>query len=141
MDYTRMFGLPATAGLVGFFGSRLLYGSDVLLSSSYGDYDLGLVMGVASAVGILVSELTHDYIFKWIHVSERLSNPATIAVNTGINMASEVAIMSMLNQNSFAEMDKGKLAMESLGVVVLSDWIYSNLIGPLVGDSSKAIYA
>lgn len=140
-SYSHKVGLPLTAGAVGYVGSKMLYGSKAL-NTPYGQIDLGLVMGAGALVGSALSNMSHDWIFKHIHISDRLADPATSAVNTGINFASQLAIAGALNGQSVAELDKVKLLAESAAVVVLSDYLYNNFIGPMVlGDDTKATYA
>lgn len=140
-NMTRSIGLPITAGAVAFAGSKLLYGQGLKINTSWGSMDLGLAMGLGAVAGMAISELSHDYIFKTIHFSEKLANPATILVNTGVNFGSQLTLLTLLNQQALGEVDKMKLLAESAGVVVASDYLYSNFIAPMLGDSSHTTYS
>ena len=140
MSYTRKVALPITSAGVAYVGSKMLYGN-VGINTPYGGLSLAAVMAAGAGLGMALSEFSHDFIFKHLHVSERLAAPSTVAVNSGINFGSQLAIAGMLNNEAFAEVDKVKLLAESLGVVVVSDFLYNNFIGPtLLGDDSHATY-
>lgn len=140
-NMTRSIGVPATGAVLAFAGSKLLYGQGLVINTPWGQMDLALAMGVAAGVGLGVSEFTHDYIFKTIHFSEKLANPATIAVNTGINFGAQLGLLTLMNEGALGELDKTKLLAESVGVVIGADYIYSNFLGPMWGDNSHATYS
>jgi hypothetical protein len=140
-NLSRSIGVPVTGAVLAFAGSKLLYGQGLILNTPYGQVDLALAMGLAAAVGLGVSEFTHDYIFKTIHVSEKLANPATIGVNTAINFGAQLGLLSLMNEGALAEVDKAKLLAESVGVVIGADYLYSNFIGPMWGDVSHTTYS
>lgn len=140
-NLTRSIVLPLTGAVIAYAGSKMLYGTDLAIPSSYGDIDLALAMGVAAGLGLGISEFAHDYIFKTIHISEKLANPATIAVNTGINFGAQVGLMSMLNPTALGDVDKVKLAGTSIAVVIGADYVYNNFVGPMLGDESHAQFS
>jgi hypothetical protein len=138
---TRSIGVPVTGAVVAFAGSKLLYGSGLVINSPFGQVDLAVAMALGAGIGLGISELTHDYIFKTIHFSEKLANPATIAVNTGLNFGTQLGLLTLMNEGALGEVDKAKLLAESVGVVIASDYIYSNFLGPLWGDNSHSTYS
>ena len=140
-NYTRSIGLPVTGAVVAYAGSKLLYGSGLVINSPFGQVDLAVAMALGAGLGLGLSELTHDYIFKTIHFSEKLANPATIAVNTGLNFGTQLGLLTLMNEGALGEIDKGKLLAESVGVVIASDYLYSQFIAPMLGDSSHTTYS
>ena len=140
-NITRSVGVPVTGAVLAFAGSKLIYGQGLAINTPWGQFDLALAMGLSAGIGLGISEFSHDWIFKTIHFSEKLANPATIAVNTGINFGAQLGLLTLMNEGALGELDKTKLIAESLGVVIGADYLYSNFIAPMLGDNSHASYA
>lgn len=79
-----------TAGAVGYAGGGVLYGMDQYVNLARGtSIHLPLLLGVGAGVGMLVSNVSHEYLLPYIHVSERLQHPVATSLNIGMNFVAE----------------------------------------------------
>lgn len=141
-NYSRSVGLPITSGLVGA-GACYLAGGDLsksVVSSKFGKVPVPVLIGAGCAVGLGLAEFSHDYIFKNLHVSERLAQPASLAVNTGLNFLSEYAVLELAEKGVASEIGNTKLAALALGTIVASDFMWNNFLGSYFGDDTHQTY-
>lgn len=142
-NYARSVGLPITSGLVGA-GACMLAGGDLsksVLSSKFGKVPVPVLIGAGCALGMGVAEFSHDYIFKEvIKVSERLAQPASLAVGTGINFLTEYAVLELAEKGVASDVGNAKLAALALGTIVGADFIWNNFLGPYLGDKEHVTF-
>ena len=122
----------AVAGAVSGLGGMALYGH-LYVNARGTVIPVSVLLGLGGALGMFITNLTHDMIFPALHITERLSAPITTTLNIGGNAVAQAIIISLANQSAFRDLDKLKLLAEAGGAVIISDFLYSKYIAPMMG--------
>jgi hypothetical protein len=121
----------AVAGAVSGLGGMALYGNLYVYARGT-VIPVSVLLGVGGALGMFASNLAHDYIFPALHITERLSQPITTSLNIGGNAVMQAIVLSLASEDAFRDLDKIKLLGEAAAAVVVSDWLYSKYIAPMM---------
>lgn len=123
-------GKMVTAGAVSYPIYSYFYGGKVLNTNLLGSLSLPVALSIGAAVAFTTSEMLHEYILPHLHVSERLSTPASAAVNVGTNYAMTNAALAVMNMDAVSEIGQGTLLLSSGLSVMSSSWVYNSFVAP-----------
>ena len=121
---------PATVGAVSYAGQQMFIdGKTIRISGK--EYPLAMVASGAVAVGSLFAEIAHDYIVPHIHWLDKISEPSSLALASGVTGGGNVGAYYLLNPKAINELGVSNLFLLGAGSELVGDTVYSKAVLPM----------
>lgn len=109
------------------------YGGKVLDSDMLGTVSLPIALSLMAGASYLLSDLTHEYIFPALHVSEKFASPVSSAMNIGTTYAGTFGMLELSARGAGSAAGFQNLMLASAGSAVASHYVYNSFVAPMYG--------
>jgi len=93
---------------------------------------LALVASGAVALGSMLAEVAHDYIVENVHYLDKISEPASLALASGITGGGNVGAYYLLNQKAVGELGTANLFLLGSVSELVGDTLWAKGIKPVI---------
>ena len=87
-----------------------------------------LVFGGAS----FLAEISHEWIFPYIHVSDKMQHTASVATSAGVMSGSAYLGSKLINKNLDSVEPMSKIIGVGLATEVATDYVWSQIVEPIM---------
>ena len=123
---------PATVGAVAYAGQNMFISGKTITIRGQ-NYPLAVVASGAVALGSLFSEVAHDYIVPHIHWLDKVSEPSSLALASGVTGGGNIAVHYLARGDGKAvnQLGVSNLFLLGAGSELIGDTLYSKGVYPM----------
>ena len=85
----------------------------------------------ATAVGSVVSDLAHNYIFSFLPLDQKYENTEAMAVSAGVSVGSFYAVSAAVSSTLPAQIGMVEIAGTALLSNAIGDYVYMTVLAPM----------
>ena len=85
----------------------------------------------ASAMGSVVSDLAHNYIFSFLPLDQKYENTEAMAVSAGVSVGSFYAVSAAVSSTLPAQIGMVEIAGTALLSNAIGDYVYMTVLAPM----------
>jgi hypothetical protein len=125
-------GLKAASVGASAYGIMSMVGPDADVRLPGGStVSLPVFAAGASAVGSVVSDLAHNYIFSFLPLDQKYENTEAMAVSAGVSVGSFYAVSAAVSSALPAQIGMVEIAGTALLSNAIGDYVYMTVLAPM----------
>ena len=132
MAYYLATGLKAASVSASAYGIMSMVGADADFRLPGGStVSLPVFAAGASAMGSVVSDLAHNYIFSFLPLDQKYENTEAMAVSAGVSVGSFYAVSAAVSSTLPAQIGMVEIAGTALLSNAIGDYVYMTVLAPM----------
>ena len=125
-------GLKAASAGALAYGIMSMVGADADVRLPGGStVSLPVFAAGASAMGSVVSDLAHNYIFSFLPLDQKYENTEVMAVSAGVSVGSFYAVSAAVSSTLPAQIGMVEIAGTALLSNAIGDYVYMTVLAPM----------
>ena len=125
-------GLKAASVGASAYGIMSMVGADAVVGLPGGrSVPLPVFAAGASAMGSVVSDIAHNYIFSFLPLDQKYENTEAMAVSAGVSIGSFYAVSAAVSSDLPGEIGLVELAGTALLSNAIGDYVYMSVLAPM----------
>ena len=125
-------GLKAASVGASAYGIMSMVGADADVRLPGGStVSLPVFAAGASAMGSVVSDLAHNYIFSFLPLDQKYENTEAMAVSAGVSVGSFYAVSAAVSSTLPAQIGMVEIAGTALLSNAIGDYVYMTVLAPM----------
>ena len=124
-------GLKAASVGASAYGIMSMVGADAAVGLPGGRSVPLPVFAAAPAMGSVVSDFAHNYIFSFLPLDQKYENIEAMAVSAGVSIGSFYAVSAAVSSDLPGEIGLVELAGIALLSNAIGDYVYMNVLAPI----------
>ena len=125
-------GLKAASVGASAYGIMSMVGADADVRLPGGStVSLPVFAAGASAMGSVVSDLAHNYIFSFLPLDQKYENTEAMAVSAGVSVGSFYAVSAAVSSALPAQIGMVEIAGTALLSNAIGDYVYMTVLAPM----------
>ena len=125
-------GLKAASVGASAYGIISMVGADADVRLPGGStVSLPVFAAGASAMGSVVSDLAHNYIFSFLPLDQKYENTEAMAVSAGVSVGSFYAVSAAVSSTLPAQIGMVEIAGTALLSNAIGDYVYMTVLAPM----------
>ena len=125
-------GLKAASVGASAYGIMSMVGADADVRLPGGStVSLPVFAAGASAMGSVVSDLAHNYIFSFLPLDQKYENTEAMAVSAGVSVGSFYAVSAAVSSSLPAQIGMVEIAGTALLSNAIGDYVYMTVLAPM----------
>jgi hypothetical protein len=125
-------GLKAASVGASAYGIMSMVGADADVRLPGGStVSLPVFAAGASAMGSVVSDLAHNYIFSFLPLDQKYENTEAMVVSAGVSVGSFYAVSAAVSSTLPAQIGMVEIAGTALLSNAIGDYVYMTVLAPM----------